>query len=120
MAFIERTEKDVRFHGFLFWDDVKEKKIISVKCINEKLIISDTPSGHRNEMIFYISPITENRYLWNLLWVVNEENKYTAFQSISVKKPFTYFQSIINASDEEIEKLLNESNPKKEHSGPNG
>jgi len=120
MAFIERTETEVRFHGFSFWDNVNEKKMISVKCVNDKLIISDTPTGHNNEMNFFISPVTQNQYLWNLLWVVNEDNKYTAFQNFTQEKPLTYFQSIITTSNDEVEKLLKDNYPETFNYEPQG
>lgn len=103
MHIIERNGKDIIFYGFPFWNDHTKSQYVCVRCTYKRLIVSNEPTGHWSETIYYIKPKTQNTYLWNFLYLANNDtSRFLLFDNIDKNNPQDYYQVPHNKTDKDM------------------
>lgn len=108
MVFIERNEEFVIFHGFPYWNNDEEKKIISISTIANTLIVSDEPNGKSIEQLFLVSKKSDNIYLNSIIESANMEGKYIVLSVLDEAKPNQFVQVIPTMTETQISTYIKE------------
>ncbi|MBQ7818455.1 MAG: hypothetical protein IJ341_02030 [Bacteroidales bacterium] len=111
MVVIEIKNCTATFHGFPYWENSNEKKLISFTTFNEILIISDKITGSDQEFIVKISNPTKNALVLEFTDYACPNSKYIAFLP-DEKDPNKFYQIPYEATDEEFIEILNEIHSK--------
>lgn len=108
MVFIERNDEFVIFHGFPYWTNEEEQKIISISTLANTLIVSDVPTGNSVEQLFLIGRKSDNIYLNTIIESANMEGKYITLNKLNEDDPNRFFQVIPTMTEDEISNYINQ------------
>lgn len=105
MVVIEIKNCAAYFHGFPFWNDGAEKKLVSFTTVNESLIISDEFNGSDKELILYISNPTKNAFALEYTEYACPNSYYIAFMQ-DEDNPNKFYQIPYDATETEFKELI--------------